>query len=197
MSIGCRIVVFFVVIGLSGCGKTELSQVDVDLSARAQDAQAACLEANKLDLARVPAEAIGYVVMGRAFSDAMLAMAGKQPCQTTTAFDVQIAEIRHGDTVLDYVKAITPIAAMTLPYLFYKQGEESQSMSAGRDIYFQSTRADSHWTSRSAIQEYTIDSGMASSNDQEGFGGEEPVDSHEVTTSTSTETTTNPVAAPE
>ena len=149
-SIGCGI---FVIWLLTGCGKTALTQADVDLSARAQDAQVACYKAKKLDLSKVPETAIGYVVISKAFSDAMLAMAGKEPCQSTNAFDVQVAEIRNQDSALDWVVGIGGIATPWIPYILGGKKNTKSSMTAGGDIYYGSTRADS----TSAYQSSTSD----------------------------------------
>ena len=72
-------------------------------------------------------------------------------------------------TVLDYVKGVGSLVNPWMPYFFSGNSEDTQSMSAGRDIIYQGVRADSTWQSNSMSQEYTADGSSISSNDQETY----------------------------
>ena len=96
-SIGCGI---FVLIMFSGCSKTALTQLDIDAMDNQAKAVKACHDARKIDLAGVPKEAVGYVLMSKQFGDALLAVTGNDPCKVTNAFDVQISEVESKNKAL-------------------------------------------------------------------------------------------------
>ena len=78
---------------LAGCSKTPLTAIDLSAMDKQAAAMKACHEARNVDLSGVSQQAVGYIVMARQFSDALLAVTGNAPCSTTSAFDVQIAEV--------------------------------------------------------------------------------------------------------
>lgn len=93
------------------------------------------------------------------------------------------------DSALDWVLGVGRIVTPLVP-LFWQSGDSSsQGITAGRDVFFQSTRADSHWNYQSATNEYLLgDNNWNGSND-----AEVPLESdHSVSESTSTTTTPVP-----
>ena len=84
----------FAVLFLSGCAKSDLTQLDLTANNDMAKATKACYEARKIDLTGVPKDAIGYIVMSKQFGDALLAVTGNDPCRSTNVFDVQIAEVQ-------------------------------------------------------------------------------------------------------
>ncbi len=83
-----------------GCSKTQLTQNDLTANNDQAIATKACYDARKIDYTNVPKDAIGYIVMSKQFSDALLAVTGNDPCQSTNVFDVQIAEVESKNRAL-------------------------------------------------------------------------------------------------
>ena len=72
------------------------------------------------------------------------------------------------DSALDWVLGVGRIVTPLVP-LFWNGGDDTtQGITAGRDVFFQSTRADSDWNYQSAASELMVgDNGWAGSNDTE------------------------------
>ena len=85
---------------MGACGKTALTQVDLDAGKEQAKAIKACYDSRTLDITGVPKEAIGYVVMSNQFSTALLSVTGNDPCRQTNMFDVQIAEVESKNKAL-------------------------------------------------------------------------------------------------
>ncbi len=101
---------------------------------------------------------------------------GRLAIALTYALGVGRQQLSRDETALDYMKAFVPYANMLMPFAYgaWNGDENRSSMSAGRDIYVNSTRADSSWLYHSSSQEYTLANGSsATSNDQaSGFSPE-------------------------
>lgn len=95
--------VLIIAVVLAGCSKTPLTTNDLSANDKVADAVSACHEARKVDLTGVPEAAIGYVVMSKQFGDALLAVAGIDPCKVTNAFDAQIAEVESKNKTVSNV----------------------------------------------------------------------------------------------
>lgn len=97
--LSCILIVSMVL--MVGCSKTQLTQTDLTMSEKQAEATKACHEARKIDFTGVDKEAVPYILMSRQFSDALLAVTGNEPCKTTNAFDVQIAEVNAKNGALE------------------------------------------------------------------------------------------------
>jgi hypothetical protein len=80
----------------TGCAKTDLTKIDLDAMKQQQKAVTACYEARKIDLKGVPKDSIGYIIMAQQLVSAL----GNDPCKSTNAFDVQIAEVNAKNRAL-------------------------------------------------------------------------------------------------
>ncbi len=85
---------------LAGCGAHEVTSLELDAHIISENARGKCYEARRLDLRGVPKEAVGYAVMGKNFSDAMLAMAGKDPCRGDNLFSYLSREVESKNKAL-------------------------------------------------------------------------------------------------
>lgn len=88
------------VLVLVGCGKTPLTQMDLDAGKDQAKAVKECYEGRKIDFTKVPKDVIGYVMMSKQFTDTLLAVTGNEPCKSTNMFDVQIAEVESKNNAL-------------------------------------------------------------------------------------------------
>ncbi len=73
------------------------------------------------------------------------------------------------ETAKDYANAFMPYVSLLAPYIWGTSGDDSQAMSAGRDLYVGSVRSDATVAVDSAVQEYLVsgDGASVQSNDQE------------------------------
>lgn len=115
---------------LSSCGKTQLEQIDLNAMEKQAMAQKACYDSRKLDLRGVPKEAIGYAVITKQNADLMLAVLGKDPCASTSAFDVQIAEVQAKNKALS-----SGLSSLTDIGMWYIGGEVIKSALSGMNSY--------------------------------------------------------------
>jgi len=97
---------------------------------------------------------------------------GRLAVALTYALGVGQQQLARNETALDYMKAFVPYANMIMPLAYGAWGgdETTSSMSAGRDIYLNSTRSDTSWMYQSSGQEYTFDNGSSATSNGQASG---------------------------
>lgn len=93
--IGC-----IAVAGMSGCGKTPITDNDMAVQDKVTATENKCWDAQKPVYDGLSAETVALLEMSRNNNTAILAIVGKSPCRKVGVFEVQIAEVESKNKVL-------------------------------------------------------------------------------------------------